>query len=212
MAFLQLRKKHNLSTKDNDRGIDVQLLEDPSDCNPKVNKYKKTEFELNCTNIGSDYTTEESGSFILYHDKPFKLTCTEYLMRKLYAFSKGDCIKITMYQDGENTNYHVQPSKIEWDKEPEEIKTVSESKYGYDSVKERDTDRRLDILWGMAFNNATRLAASIPLHKDEGDIKSRVQTIESIMPEMFKIAQGLDSVLKKQDAEERKDDISDLPF
>ena len=117
-----------------------------------------------------------------------------------------------MYQDGENTNYHVQPSKIEWDKKPEEIKTVSESKYGYDSVKERDIDRRLDILWGMAFNNATRLAASISLHKDEGDIKSRVQTIESIMPEMFKIAQGLDSVLKKQDAEERKDDTSDLPF
>ena len=212
MAFLQLRKKHNLSTKDNDRGIDVQLLEDPSDCTPKVNKYKKTEFELNCTNIGNDYTTEEAGSFILYHDKPFKLTCTEYLMRKLYPFSKGDCIKIVMYQDGENINYHVQPSKIEWDKEPEEIKTVNESKYGYDSVKERDTDRRLDILWGMAFNNATRLAASIPLHKDEGDIKSRVQTIESIMPEMFKIAQGLDSVLKKQDAEERKDDTSDLPF
>tara|TARA_R100000773_G_C4221308_1_gene120438 strand:- start:2852 stop:3490 length:639 start_codon:yes stop_codon:yes gene_type:complete len=212
MAFLQLRKKHNLSTKDNDRGIDVQLLEDPSDCNPKVNKYKKTEFEVNCTNIGGDYTTEDSGSFILYHDKPFKLTCTEYLMRKLYPFSKGDCIKIVMYQDGENINYHIKPSKIEWDKEPEEIKTVNESKYGYDSVKERDTDRRLDILWGMAFNNATRLAASIPLHEDEGDIKSRVQTIESIMPKMFKIAQGLDSVLKKQDAEKRKDDTSDLPF
>ena len=208
MAFLQLRKKHNLSTKDNDRGIDVQLLEDPSDCDPKVNKYKKTEFEVNCTNIGSDYTTEESGSFILYHDKPFKLTCTEYLMRKLYPFSKGACIKIVMYQDGENINYHIQPSKIEWDKEPEEIKTVSESKYGYDSVKERDIDRRLDILWGMAFNNATRVVCA------DSQLKAtqKVELIEQIMPDMFKIAKGLELVLKDEKNKKQKEDEDDLPF
>ena len=210
MAFLQLREKHNLSTKDNDRSINIQLLENPNDAEPKMNKYNKNIFEITCTNIGSVYVTAESGSFTIYNEKEFKLTCTEYLMRKIYPFSRGDCLKITMYKSGDKIDYSVVPSEIEWDKEPADIKTVSESKYGYDSVKERDTDRRLDILWGMAFNNATRLAASIPLDKDEGDIKSRVQTIESIMPEMFKIAKGLDETLQQEQKEE--DEKDNLPF
>ena len=49
-------------------------------------------------------------------------------------------------------------------------------------------DKDVNIKWGMAFNNATRLVSSIPLHSDEGDIQARVKLIAAIMPEMFKIA------------------------
>ena len=79
-------------------------------------------------------------------------------------------------------------------------------KYGYGSVKERDTDKRLDILWGMAFNNATRLVAN----NNEVPPKQKVSVIEEIMPEMFKIAKGLDDVLMQEQKQENKDD--DLPF
>ena len=95
-----------------------------------------------------------------------------------------------------------------WDKEPEEIKTVSESKYGYDSVKERDIDRRLDILWGMAFNNATRVVCA------DSQLKAiqKVELIEQIMPDMFKIAKGLELVLKDEQNKKQKEDEDDLPF
>ena len=68
--------------------------------------------------------------------------------------------------------------------------------------KPQNTD--LAIKWGMAFNNATRLVASIPLHNDEGDVQGRVKVIESIMPEMFKIACSM--------PESTQEKANDLPF
>tara|TARA_R110002020_G_scaffold224728_1_gene434595 strand:+ start:856 stop:1491 length:636 start_codon:yes stop_codon:yes gene_type:complete len=211
MPFLQLKQKHNITTKDKDRSINVQLQIDPNDVDAKENKYNKLEFIMPCKNIGSDYVTAEAGSYTIYSDKTFDLTCSQYLMKKIMPFSKGDCLNIAMIDDGERTDYNVKASNIEYDKPPEEVKTVKESKYGYDSVKERDTDRRLDILWGMAFNNATRLVAAEKLH-DEVDINERVKLIDSIMPKMYEIAKGLTAVLEQEQKEQKKEDEDDLPF
>ena len=206
MAFLQLRQKYNMSTQDNDRSINVQLQVEPDEIEGVTNKYNKFEFMLPCKNIGSDYVTAEAGSYTIYNEMVFDLKCTQQLMKKMVRFSKGDCVNIKMYNDGDKTDYIINPSKIEYDKPVEEIKTVKETKYVYGSVKERDTDKRLDILWGMAFNNATRLVANI----NEVPPKQKVSVIEEIMPEMFKIAKGLDDVLMQEQKQENKDD--DLPF
>jgi hypothetical protein len=69
-------------------------------------------------------------------------------------------------------------------------------------IEPKNTD--LAIKWGMAFNNATRLVSSIPLHSDEGDVQSRVKVIESIMPEMFKIACSMPELKQVNE--------NDLPF
>ena len=195
-----------MSTQDNDRSINVQLQVEPDEIEGVTNKYNKFEFMLPCKNIGSDYVTAEAGSYTIYYEMLFDLKCTQHLMKKMVRFSKGDCVNIKMYNDGSKTDYIINPSKIEYDKPVEEIKTVKETKYGYGSVKERDTDKRLDILWGMAFNNATRLVANI----NEVPPKQKVSVIEEIMPEMFKIAKGLDDVLMQEQKQENKDD--DPPF
>lgn len=209
MAFLQLKQKYNMSTESNDRSINVQLQVEPNDVEGVTNKYNKFEFMLPCKNIGSDYVTAETGSYTIYNEMVFDLKCTQHLMKKMVRFSKGDCVNIKMYNDGDKTDYIVNPSKVDYDKPVEETSTVKETKYGYGSVKERDTDRRLDILWGMAFNNATRLAASEKLHA-EANIKEKVELIKMIMPEMFNIAKGLDDVLMQEQKQEDNDD--DLPF
>ena len=206
MAFLQLKQKHNLTTPEKDRSVDVQIQIEPNDVDGEENKYNKLEFTLPCKNIGSDYVSAEAGSYTIYNDKMFDLKCSQYLMRKIISFSKGDCINIKMINDGEKTDYIVNPSKVEYAKPPEEIKTVKESKYGYDSVKERDTDRRLDILWGMAFNNATRLVAQ----GGNGNLAEKASSIEGLMPKMFEIAKGLDTVLEQEQIQKQNDD--DLPF
>ena len=82
--------------------------------------------------------------------------------------------------------------------------------YSLDGSKVQSTENKkpqntdLAIKWGMAFNNATRLVASIPLHSDEGDVQGRVKAIESIMPEMFKIACSM--------PESTQEKANDLPF
>jgi len=45
------------------------------------------------------------------------------------------------------------------------------------------TDTDMSIKWGMAFNNATRLVAN-----NNETVSQKVKLIETIMPEMFKIA------------------------
>jgi hypothetical protein len=50
---------------------------------------------------------------------------------------------------------------------------------------DNNADRNLEIKWGMAFNNATRLIASMTT---TGDMFAKVEAVEKIMPDMFKIA------------------------
>ena len=69
--------------------------------------------------------------------------------------------------------------------------------------KNKSSDTDLAIKWGMAFNNATRIAASAKVdHPNEN-----VTIIKNLMPEMMKIANGLEEYLKSQEPED-----DDVPF
>ena len=69
--------------------------------------------------------------------------------------------------------------------------------------KNKSSDTDLAIKWGMAFNNATRIAASAKVeHPSE-----TIVVIKNLMPEMMKIANGLEEYLKSQESED-----DDTPF
>mgnify|MGYP003145458371 FL=1 len=87
----------------------------------------------------------------------------------LQHYSKGDWVNIEhkLQADGKRTVYEVTPGK-------EERKSVENS------------DKDLAIKWGMAFNNATKLVSS--MHNENIDLKGWVKAIDSIMPEMYRIA------------------------
>jgi len=205
MAFLKLKKDHNVG-----KPIEVAILVDGEDVKGEENKWNKLEYKVRCENIGGDYLTAGSGSFKIKKDSEFELQASQPLMSKLLYFSKGETAVIELCNNENKPGqvyWKVEPSEKKYEKEIKDVETVEQKPYGYNSVKERDTDRRLDIVWGMAFNNATRLAASEKLH-EETDINDRVELVKMIMPKMFEIARGLDAVLEQ----EQKQDEADLPF
>lgn len=203
MAFLKLKKDHNVG-----KPIEVAILVDGEDVKGEENKWNKLEYKVRCENIGGDYLTAGSGSFTIKKDSEFELQASQPLMSKLLYFSKGETAVIELCNNENKPGqvyWKVEPSEKKYEKEIKDVETVEQKPYGYNSVKERDTDRRLDIVWGMAFNNATRLVANIST--DEG-VVDKVALIKDIMPKMFEIARGLDAVLEQ----EQKQDEADLPF
>ena len=58
------------------------------------------------------------------------------------------------------------------------------------------------IKWGMAFNNATRLVSNLSTNET---VASKVELVEKIMPDMFRIACSM-----PDEDQKKKDD--DLPF
>ena len=103
----------------------------------------------------------------------------------LQYYKKGDTVKIEHKPMGEDRSMYVVS--------PTEVKSIS--KPGSNDIA---------IKWGMAFNNATRLVSSIPLHSDETP-QDRVKLIKDLTPKMFEIACSMPEPKK----EEVKDD---LPF
>ena len=202
MAFLKLKKEHNVG-----KPIEVAILVNGEDVKGEENKWNKLEYKVRCENIGEDYLTAGSGSFAIKQGDEFELQASQPLMSKLLFFSKGETAVIELCNNENKPGqvyWKVEPSEEKYEKEIKDIETVEQKPYGYNSVKERDTDRRLDILWGMAFNNATRLACT----DKELSPAGKTLLIKEIMPEMFKIARGLDAVLEQ----EQKQDESDIPF
>lgn len=204
-AFLKLKKDHNIG-----KPIEVALLVNGEDVKGEENRWGKLEYKVRCENVGEDYLTAEPGSFTIKQGDEFELQASQPLMSKLLYFSKGETAVIELCKNESKPGqvfWKVEPSQKKYDKEIKDTETVEQKPYGYNSVKERDTDRRLDIVWGMAFNNATRLVANIST--DEG-VVDKVALIKDIMPKMFEIARGLDAVLEQEQKKESGDD--DLPF
>ena len=63
-------------------------------------------------------------------------------------------------------------------------------------IKNLNTDKNYNILWGMAFNNATRLVGSTLV---EDSLDDAVKAIDRIMPEMFRIACSMPNEPKDDD-------------
>lgn len=205
--FLQLKKNTHI-----DKTLSVQLRQDPIQVQGKMNNFQKLDYELPVTNIGDNYSAEKWGekeAITFKKADNFNLKCSSALYNKLVDYSKGELVDITMVATDKGVTYRVAPSMSKWDK-PVYDEGVTSKPYGYDSVKNRDDDRSLEIKWGMAFNNATRLLTnSKMLYTD------KVEAIETIMPKMFEIACSMkplvsNNVPSEVKKVEEKDD--DLPF
>ena len=211
MGFLQLKKEHNM-----ERAIQVQLKVEPNEIEPVMNKYDNPEYTVPCTNIGADYTSGPSGSFILYAGKDFDLKATKAMMNKLVMFDKGSLVHVEMAKSEKEDRdmfWKIEPSRVVWEKEVSDTETVTKKPYGYNSVKERDTDRRLDILWGMAFNNATRVAvAKHTISKTMGSNEETVKDIQDLTVRMYEVAKGLEKVIQEEKQLEQAIDDEELPF
>jgi len=186
----------------------VQLREDPINIKGVMNKFNNLEYELPVTNIGDNYSAEKWGDkdpIIFKKGDHFNLKVSSALYGKLTDFSKSELVDITMSPTDKGITYKINPSIETWEK-PVYDEGVASKPYGYDSVKSRDDDRSLEIKWGMAFNNATRLFThSKMLYED------KVKAIEEIMPKMFEIACGMKSLTETETPKIVEDD-DDAPF
>jgi len=205
--FLQLKKNTHI-----DKTLSVQLRQDPIQVQGKMNNFQKLDYELPVTNIGDNYSAEKWGekeAITFKKADNFNLKCSSALFNKLVDYSKAELVDITMVATDKGVTYRVAPSISKWDK-PVYDEGVTSKPYGYDSVKNRDDDRSLEIKWGMAFNNATRLLthSKMPYHE-------KVESIEKIMPKMFEIACSMKPLVDKNVPSEVKkvqENDDDLPF
>jgi len=201
--YLQLKKNTHI-----DKTLSLQLRQEPSQINGKMNQFNNLEYHIPVINIGDNYTAEKWGDkdpITFKKGDNLELKCSSALYNKLVDYSKGELVDITMIATDRGVTYKVSISEVEWDK------PVTDKEYHPDlQPKSKDID--MNIKWGMAFNNATRLVSNI--NTDE-NVADKVALIKDIMPKMFEIACGMDALIhsdvsSKVDKNTAEDD--DLPF
>ena len=133
----------------------------------------------------------------------FIWTISKALYKEM-SYIEGEAkVGVVMAVSGTTTSWNV--DEINDDTNLEELKifdSSTDTSHNVEHKPENGVDRDIAIKWGMAFNNATRIAAV-----EEGNLKDKVAIIKDLMPEMMMIATGLDEYLKSL---ESSDD--DLPF
>lgn len=219
MAFLQIKKSVHL-----DRTFSCQLKVNPIEISGKMNNFEKLDYEIPVTNIGENYSCEKWGEndpITFKQGDSLNLKCSSSLYSKLVDFSKGELVDVTMKSHDKGVKWIVEMSSKEWDRPVDDGGALSQP-YGYDSVKIRDTDRSLEIKWGMAFNNATRLVESLEIKptEDATDIHTNILAqkllhIQTIMPEMFEIACSMKPLTKPEIpmvVSNKKINDDELPF
>lgn len=196
MAFLQLKKQHH-----SNKPIKIKLLEDPKNVNGLAKNYNdKTwlEFRIQAVNIGDSYFAAPYGDkdpFEINTGQSFEFVMSEKLYEKIMDYTIDEALLIEMVNNGEKMFWKVEPTSAD-------TKAVQNS-------NPVNNNRSLDIKWGMAFNNATRLVSNLDIKLGE-----KVNKIASIMPEMFKIACLMETSLDETQKEEQKvqEKLDDLPF
>ena len=137
----------------------------------------------------------------------FIWTISKALFREMSNIEGEAKIGVVMAVSGTTTSWRV--DEVNDDTNLEELKIFdsgSDTGHNYNSGSveykpDNGIDRDIAIKWGMAFNNATRIAASAKVdHPNEN-----VTIIKNLMPEMMKIANGLEEYLKSQKPED--DDV-----
>jgi len=204
MAFLQLKMAHHIG-----KTLSLQLQENPIAITGKPSGYEgKMEYHLPCVNIGDTYLAapyKDKAPFEIKTGQAFDFTCSIALYKKLVDYPKGELLDLTMNKTEDGIRYDIQGSNKEWTKTVEDTRSAIDKPYGYNSVKERDITTQDNIRFGMAFNNATKIACSC----DNLDADAKVMFIEHIMPQMWEIVNSLDSLMEEP-VQEVKDE--DLPF
>jgi hypothetical protein len=196
MAFLQLKKQYH-----SNKPIKIRLEQDPKNINGLAKSYNdKTwlEFRIQAVNIGDSYFAAPYGDkdpFEINTGQSFEFVMSEKLFNKINDYQIDESILIEMVNNGEKMFWKVEPTSAD-------TKAVQNS-------SPVNNNRSLDIKWGMAFNNATRLVSNLNI-----ELSKKVNKIASIMPEMFKIACLMETSLDETQKEEQKEQekLDDLPF
>ena len=204
MAFLQLKMAHHI-----DKTLSFQLQENPIAIKGKPTGYEgKIEYTIPCVNIGDSYYAapyKDKEPFEIKTGQAFNFITSIALYKKLVDFQKGELLDLTMNKTEDGIRYKIEGTSKEWTKAVEDTRSAVDKPYGYNSVKERDITTQDNIRFGMAFNNATKLACTA----DELTIEEKVKFVAKIMPQMWEVVNSLDSLMEEP-VQEVKDD--DLPF
>ena len=177
-----------------DKPVNIKLLSDMHDIVAERNQYDNMQYTAKAKNIGKDYPQKEEGGYLIRSNQEFDFVMSEALYKHISLYDKNSNIMVVMKKTGSDQN----KAGFVWEVKPAEI-----------NKPENKFDNGLAIKWGMAFNNATRLVSSIPLHSDETP-QDRVNLIKDLTPKMFEIACSMPEEPKKEEPkkEEAEDDLS----
>ena len=194
MGFLQLNRNYHI-----DKPIIIKLLENPDSIDGLAKEFNgKTflEFSIEVENIGQKYFTQGKDSYKINAGQKVDFKMSDSLYKKIVNFQENELVYINMKpRSSGGFLYDIKPatkndidnlnSQDDIEKEPAK------------NNKSNDDNRGLEIKWGMAFNNATRLVAQSATPEDELEVM--VDEIKRIIIPMFQVACGMEyrDLLKK---------------
>lgn len=208
MAFLKLTKEYH-----SNKPIDFQLRIDAANATAEESggQYSKTQYLLKATNVGKPYNSAPSKDGNVYTiniGQTFDFVMTEALWTKMFEYKKGNIVTVEFVTTKDKPFWRVGISENKIDSfEPEKEKNVTDLPYGYKSVNHRDNKTQLNIAWGMAFNNATRIACS--MEPESFGAEDKVDIIKAYTPELFEIACGMDDYLESKIPKEQPKDAEE---
>tara|TARA_R100000781_G_scaffold94684_1_gene58997 strand:+ start:4920 stop:5525 length:606 start_codon:yes stop_codon:yes gene_type:complete len=200
MGFLQLNKNYHI-----DKPIIIKLLENPESINGLAKEFNgKTflEFSIEVENIGQEYFTQGEDSYKINAGQKVDFKMSDSLYKKIVNFQEKELVYINMKpRSSGGFLYDIKPATkndIENLNDKDDIEKEPAKNNNYNNDNRGD-----DIKWGMAFNNATRLVATL------SDItpNQKVLLVEEIMPEMFKIACSMEKTKEELDVEESESEL-----
>tara|TARA_Y100000034_G_scaffold130801_1_gene190173 strand:+ start:614 stop:1318 length:705 start_codon:yes stop_codon:yes gene_type:complete len=207
MAFLRITKEYH-----SNKPIDVQLRIDAANATAEESggTYSSTQYLMKATNVGKPYNSAPSKNGDVYSintGQTFDFYLTEALWTKMFEYKKGDIITVEFVTTKDRPFWRVDVSENKIDSfEPEKEKNVTDLPYGYNSVNDRDAQTQLRIAWGMAFNNATKIACS---PEKPYNFYEKVEVISKLTPKMFEIAIGLSDYLESKIPKEQPKDAEE---
>tara|TARA_R100000664_G_scaffold12249_1_gene19722 strand:- start:7373 stop:7936 length:564 start_codon:yes stop_codon:yes gene_type:complete len=184
MAFLQLKQTSHIN-----KPLLVEILVDVTGVICETNDFGDLEYKVKCKNKGSEYSASPNKDGSVYKintGQEFDLVCSEALYKKMNTYESGANLKIEMVPNPKGG--------IFWNVDLSSGADFEKQK----NIPKPSENTSLEIKWGMAFNNATRLVSSVPLHSDE-TIEDRVGLIKKLTPEMFAIACSMPEKVNEDD-------------
>tara|TARA_R100001082_G_scaffold4772_4_gene3438 strand:+ start:5290 stop:5907 length:618 start_codon:yes stop_codon:yes gene_type:complete len=205
MGFLQLNRNYHI-----DKPIIIKLLENPDSIDGLAKEFNgKTflEFSIEVENIGQKYFTQGKDSYKINAGQKVDFKMSDSLYKKIVNFQENELVYINMKpRSSGGFLYDIKPatkndidnlnSQDDIEKEPAK------------NNKSNDDNRGLEIKWGMAFNNATRLVAQSATPEDELEVM--VDEIKRIIIPMFQVACGMEKAIDYINKKEK--DLDDEEF
>tara|TARA_R100000655_G_scaffold37874_2_gene72580 strand:+ start:5645 stop:6298 length:654 start_codon:yes stop_codon:yes gene_type:complete len=217
MAF-QIKKDLHFGT-----GIYLELLDDLTNAEVKVDKFDNTKYIIPIKHIGNDSTDggglkwfqNDQGEWVTLKDgKTTDMEISEALYKKLVNdYSKGSKVQVTMTdvegKMGKFTGYNVKSLNGEISAGSSDVSTNGVK--AVDMPKKVVTNGSLGITWGMSINNATQLMIAKGLD-NKTDI---IEELEKIASKIMDVAvNGLTRWEKEQYEKDQNSNPNDdgMPY